>query len=108
MRVLVTGITGMLGKDIASQLSQFSGYEIFGISRSEVSIGNIISGDLADTDFLKQYLKSINPDLIIHCAASVNVDACEENKNYTNQLHVEATKVLATFSSNTKLVYIST
>jgi dTDP-4-dehydrorhamnose reductase len=108
-KVLVTGSSGMLGKDIVIELS--NNYEVFGISRTEskvLSNSREFLGDLTDKDFLQKVLTNVNPNIIIHCAAFVNVDKCEENKEYVKLLHINATEQLASFNPNAKFIYIST
>jgi dTDP-4-dehydrorhamnose reductase len=108
-KILVTGSSGMLGKDIVSEFS--NDYEVFGISRTQSKILNNnreFLGDLTDKNFLKKVLEKINPDIIVHCAAFVNVDKCEENKEYVKLLHVDASEQLASFNPNAKFIYIST
>lgn len=48
--------------------------------------------------------------MVIHCAAIVNVDLCEENVELATELHVETTKAMADYlgSSDGRLIYIST
>lgn len=109
MRILVTGSSGMLGKDVATLFSKDNANEVYGISRtgSVDGISNI-KADLTHAQSLKKQLDFIQPELIIHCAASVNVDACEGNRAQADLLHVESTRLLATYSEHPRLVYIST
>jgi len=106
-KVLITGITGMLGKDIRETFSKE--YEVFGISREEQNQKNIFCGDIKDDNFTNYLLKQIDPEIIIHCAAIVNVDACELNSEEAERLHVSSTVNLASYKKNrTKFIYIST
>ena len=61
-RVLVTGSNGMLGRSVFNQFKR-SGIEVTGVTRSQVDLTNY-----AET--LKIFSK-YQPDLVIHCAASV-------------------------------------
>ena len=47
------------------------------------------------------------PDVIINCAALVDVDACEFNRDYAYTLHVETTAFLAKTYPNAYFIYIS-
>tara|TARA_B110001450_G_scaffold117154_1_gene110708 strand:- start:788 stop:1693 length:906 start_codon:yes stop_codon:yes gene_type:complete len=111
MRVAVTGASGMLGSAI---LRQFSGrFELFALARSHGYIDENVTWacfDLLDTNLLETWLKENTPDIIIHCAANVNVDECEKNRDKTSALHVGVTSVLANYCSrfSKKLLYIST
>ncbi len=111
MRIGVTGASGMLGKALLSQLSK--SHQIFATSRNAGIQGKNIKWDcfdLTNLDLLKIWLNKNDLDIVIHCAAIVDVDFCEENFNLSKALHVDTTKVISNYmqSSNGKLVYIST
>ena len=66
--------------------------------------------NLTDKNLLESWLNTYKPDLVIHCAAIVNVDFCEENINLTKDLHLETTRTIANYMqfSGGRLIYIST
>ncbi len=111
-RVLITGSSGMLGKDIVKVLSEDNNFLIYGFDKrfnSKMHKDQQIIGDLTDFDFLTNNLNKISPDIIIHCAAIVNLNICEENKKAADALHCEVTNILSSFNSkSTKFIYIST
>jgi dTDP-4-dehydrorhamnose reductase len=112
-RVLVTGASGMLGKDFISLFSESGGYDIYTnqIDHEEILKDrdiNSLTFDLTDTSLFAGYLKEIQPDLIIHCAAIVNVDRCENDKDHALRLHCETVNQIALHAVSAKLVYIST
>ncbi len=110
-KVLITGSSGMLGKDIFSSFSKMN-YSVFGVDlvKSEKLPDNYqLTGDLTNVFFLSSVLKKIKPDIIIHCAAIVNLHTCEEKKDLAYGLHVKVTQRLAQFNpGKTKIIYIST
>jgi dTDP-4-dehydrorhamnose reductase len=109
-KVLVTGASGMLGARIAEYIQQSATFEVYGVARKNI-IGkyNYRQLDLLDKYVVKEVLNELNPDTIIHCAANVNLNDCEVNKENANSLHVEATETLASFKSGEcKIIYIST
>jgi dTDP-4-dehydrorhamnose reductase len=88
-------------------------YEIFATSRSlgiERENTQWELFDLTDLQRLDDWLISIKPDVVIHCAAMVDVDECEKNKDIAKSLHIKTTEVIARKlqKSNGQLVYIST
>ncbi|MDY0277627.1 MAG: sugar nucleotide-binding protein, partial [Acholeplasma sp.] len=91
-RVLITGSSGMLGKDIVDEMLNRNEFDIYGISRSQKINSRIKEYvcDLVDFKRVKEILSEIEPDIIIHCAANVNVDSCEKNKNAAYQINSEA------------------
>jgi dTDP-4-dehydrorhamnose reductase len=111
MRIGITGASGMLGGVLATHLSKT--HEIFATSRSKgVENKNIKWNcfDLTDIVLLNKWLEKTKPDMVIHCAAIINVDLCEESFDLAMQLHFETTKVIASYlgRNNGKLIYIST
>ena len=112
MKVLITGSSGMLGKDIVEILSNNINCSVYGFSRTvnpRFGDDHQVIGDLTDFEFLSSSLEKINPDVIIHCAAIVNVDECETNKRVAEALHRDVTGILARYKSgSTRFIYIST
>ncbi len=111
MKIGITGASGMLGTALVSRLSKI--HEIFATSRSKGVEGQNIEWscfDLTDTTLLNKWLEVAKPDLVIHCAAIVNVDACEGNIELVKKLHIETTKVMVNYLdiNNGRLIYIST
>ena len=110
-RVLITGIAGLLGSNLALYFKEKA--ELFGIlNRNKISIPNVslFNCDIQNKDKITGILWNIRPDIIIHCAAETNVDYCEENRRQAYRLNAIATKYLANYSkmSSCKLIYLST
>jgi dTDP-4-dehydrorhamnose reductase len=88
-------------------------HEIFATSRGKgIERENIEWScfDLTNTALLNKWLNKIKPDIVIHCAAMVNVGLCEDNVELATKLHVETTKVMVNYldSNDGRLIYIST
>ena len=101
----------MLGSSLVNYLSKF--HDVFATSRSKGIEGKNIEWscfDLTDIVLLDNWLNEVNPDVVIHCAAIVNVDACEDEVELATNLHVKTTKVIANYldTNNGRLIYIST
>lgn len=80
MRVLVLGITGMLGSAVYRTFSHDPTYETWGTMRSagaqqhfaEQSRGRLLSGvDVLDQDALVSVLERIRPDVVINCVGLI-------------------------------------
>ena len=101
MRVLVTGASGQLGKDVVA-LFQQKGHEVMGCSRSELDITNL--------EQCQQVINGFQPDSIIHCAAYTAVDAAETDVDGAYKVNAVGTRnvVVAAERVGAKLVYIST
>jgi dTDP-4-dehydrorhamnose reductase len=111
MKVGITGGSGMLGSALITHLSK--SYRVFATSRGKGEEGINIKWDcfnLTDITLLNEWLETIKPDVIIHCAAIVNVDLCEDNVKLATKLHIETTEVMVNYldSNGGRLIYIST
>tara|TARA_B100000700_G_C15058606_1_gene864295 strand:- start:2553 stop:3362 length:810 start_codon:yes stop_codon:yes gene_type:complete len=95
--VLITGTTGMLGKQFLS---------FFKDKYKNVYTLNRQDGDLLNFHFVKDYICKIDPDIIIHCIADTNLERCEKQEKQTLLLHCGLTHCLS--SNDCKVVYIST
>lgn len=101
MKVLVTGVNGQLGYDVARELNK-RGHEAIGVDREIM--------DLTISSQIKECIENINPDAIIHCAAYTAVDAAEDNENLCRQVNALATKDIAKCAKklDIPMIYIST
>jgi dTDP-4-dehydrorhamnose reductase len=110
-KIAVTGAAGMLGSALLDYLaarhtlhatSRQIGYQREGIEWEPF--------DLLYTDRLSGWLDRIRPDAVIHCAALVNVDVCEQEPELAAAVHIASTAVIAETISRWQghLVYIST
>ena len=111
MRIGITGASGMLGTALVKHLSKT--HQIFATSRSKGLEGKNIKWncfDLTETVLLNQWLETAKSDIVIHCAAIVNVDACESDVDLATRLHVKTTELIASYLgfNNGRLIYIST
>lgn len=111
LKIAVTGASGMLGSAILDCIADK--HRVFATSRT---IGYCKPGiewqtfDLLDREKLICWLVEIKADIVIHCAAIVNVDDCERESVLAKVLHAEATALIADTISrwNGRLIYIST
>ncbi|OGT37973.1 MAG: hypothetical protein A3F11_03110 [Gammaproteobacteria bacterium RIFCSPHIGHO2_12_FULL_37_14] len=111
LKIAITGASGMLGSAILDCLDD--GHSIFATSRTT---GYRRPGvqwrqfDLLDKEKLTRWLIEIKPDVVIHCAAIINVDSCERESILAEALHVGSTAVINDTIAdwNGRLIYIST
>lgn len=109
-KLLITGITGMLGKAIYRYFVQNEENKIYGVSRQlDYLLPNVemIYGDLASDECIDSF-KDISFECIIHCSAEVNVNLCETDKEHAYKSNVKATKNLFSTVYAKKYLYIST
>ena len=111
MRIGVTGASGMLGTALIDELTHK--YKVFATSRSRGYEKDGVQWecfDLTNLQKLDRWLVNTRPDVIVHCAAMVNVDECENNAEFAKKLHIDTTSTIANYlnQENKKLIYIST
>lgn len=109
--MLITGATGLLGRNIALLAAQK--YELFGVARS---FGAFPAGcipiylDLENRVATLRCANECLPDVIVHCAAMTDVDRCEAEADAARKLNVGASRTLAEWAATkgSLFVYIST
>ena len=121
MKIFVTGVAGQLGHDVMNEL--FSrGYEGIGSDLAQnyagvqdetyVTKAEYVSMDITDKASVDEIIKSIHPDVVIHCAAWTAVDAAEEEDKIekVRAINADGTKNIALVCKelDCKMVYIST
>lgn len=102
----------MLGEKIVSFFSLSSSYKVFATYRNEKLLSNDNikweKVDLNNRADLNKILTLVKPDIIIHCAANVNLEQCELDIADANYMHSNIIKEFYISSPNSKFVYIST
>ena len=99
-KVFLTGGTGQLGKEIINILKDE--YLIYAPKKEEI--------DLENFEKIYDYLKNINPDIIILSGAYTDVDKAEEEKEKVYKINFLSTKefVKYAFCYDKILIFIST
>lgn len=100
-RVLVTGVTGQLGHDVAAELARRGATVIRGTRREM---------PLAEGAVCASFVERARPETVIHCAAYTAVDQAEEDAALCHKLNAEATGAIAAACRRigAKLLYLST
>lgn len=101
MKILVTGVKGQLGYDVAKELEK-RGTEVVGVDVDEM--------DITDEAAVHRVIVEAAPDAVIHCAAYTAVDAAEENEEMCRRVNADGTKYIAGVCRelDIKMLYIST
>lgn len=112
-RILITGCKGQLGTEIQKQLRL--GYSEIGSIPESLKHADVVPIDLDTLDLsklseVKEYVRNVNPDIIINCAAFTNVDGCETNHDVAFQANALGPRnlALAAEECGAKLVHVST
>ena len=106
--LLVTGCNGFLGSSIINKLKQ--DFNITGIDKYTVNKSLDIKYyeiDVTNKMEIQSFINKTEFDIIIHCAALINVDFCEENYQQAYDINAIGTKNLVK-DFNGLFIYIST
>ena len=88
MRVLVTGASGLLGLNLASEAAKF--HSVFGqVNRHLIRPKSfaVLHSDLLSPGAVESLLEETQPDWVVHCAALANLDVCEADPALADQLN---------------------
>ena len=121
MKVFVTGVAGQLGHDVMNELAS-RGYVGVGTDLAEsysgiqdgtyVTMAEYVSLDITNSEAVMNTIKSIKPDVVVHCAAWTAVDLAEDEDKQAKvkAINVDGTQNIANACKeiDAKMVYIST
>ncbi|KAK5993442.1 Methionine adenosyltransferase 2 subunit beta [Cladobotryum mycophilum] len=107
--VLVTGATGLLGREVAAAF-RLRGWNVKGTGYSRADGVDILKVDLGSTASVAKALDEIKPQVIVHCAAQRFPDKVDKDPEGARALNVVASKSLASLAAarGIFLIYIST
>lgn len=100
-KILVTGCNGQLGREIQKE------YENDGAMLICTDMGDL---DISDNEQVMRYVRDLQPDVIMNCAAYTAVDACENEWDLAYRTNAIGPRNLAIAARETgaKLMHIST
>jgi len=109
MKVVVTGASGLLGRQVFAEFSSLLSCSVVGLGFSRAST-NITKLDLTDEAATVALLNELKPDVVIHSAAQRFPDKVEKDFEAARDLNVAVSRRLAALCSklNARLIYIST
>lgn len=121
MKIFVTGVAGQLGHDVMNELAS-RGYTGIGTDLAETYSGiqdgtyvtkaEYMPLDITNAEDVMKTIQSVNPDVVVHCAAWTAVDLAEDEDKQAKvkAINVDGTKNIADACKkvDAKMVYIST
>ncbi|SMC73443.1 dTDP-4-dehydrorhamnose reductase [Papillibacter cinnamivorans] len=101
MKVLVTGATGQLGRDMVRRLR---------LKKIPCLGAGSETFDLKDREETFSAVRAYRPDAVIHCAAYTAVDKAEEDRELCRAVNADGTRnvAMACREAGAKLLYLST
>ncbi|MFC1651016.1 dTDP-4-dehydrorhamnose reductase [Candidatus Latescibacterota bacterium] len=111
MKVLITGITGRVGRSLLAYKPENIDIELLLEPGAEKMPGYAwYRSDITDHDKTVMAVTCADPDVVIHLAAMTNVDKCEEGPEKAHNINCIGTENIAKSCSEcgAKLVYLST
>ena len=109
LKVLVTGSSGLVGRQVVKDLSNT--HQVFSCyNESKPEYGDSVKMDLKNREMISSILTEKKPDIVIHLGAMTGVDLCEKEKTSASEINTKATEIIAKECSklNSFLVYVST
>lgn len=99
--IIVTGVKGQLGYDVVKEMNKRN------IACKGIDIDDL---DITDRDAVFSFLRAVNPDAVIHCAAWTAVDKAEDEVEKCTAVNVGGTEniALACKELGVEMMYFST
>ena len=110
-RILVSGVSGFLGRYVALSLKDHHAvlgiYHRHGIALDACQLARL---DITDVEAVRQTCRAFRPDVVVHTAALGDVDLCERHPEQAHRVNVQGTEAMAQGAAavGAKLIYIST
>ncbi|MGB3908706.1 MAG: sugar nucleotide-binding protein [Methanomethylovorans sp.] len=101
MKILVIGSTGLLGQALTCEIKK-RGIDVIGMARS----GADIACDVADKRSLEKNIFCVEPDIIINCAAMVDLNKCEEKPEYAYMVNARPASIISNIAINKSLYFV--
>jgi len=111
LKILITGISGMLGVDLYQALGEE--HEVVGLDTRDFPCAPfppVNKVDITELEVIKELFFQLAPHFVIHTAAYTGVDGCERNPDRAHRVNALGTRniALACQKKNIPLVYVST
>lgn len=108
MKILITGAEGLLGSNLSTMYAK--GHEVYATDIVAPKIHGCLNYklDILNKEDLK-IIEDKRPDILVHCAALVDVDYCEQHPEEAEKINSLGTKNIAEAArkSDSYLVHIS-
>jgi dTDP-4-dehydrorhamnose reductase len=108
--VLITGASGMLGSNICFSLGKnFNVTGTYFSNKPNINNVHMIKMDIRNKKRCQKVIKTIDLDIVIHCAAITDMDLCETNQILAYDVNTFGTEnILDSINKDCHFIYIST
>lgn len=110
MRLLITGATGLIGRDLSSIIIAL-GHEVYVAQHKTIpEFGTRIKLDIMDEESIQRCFERVKPEVTIHLAALTDVDQCEKDRELALQMNSRSAESIAKASrkNGSHLIHVST
>ena len=107
MRLLVTGVNGLLGSNVASTAVAY-GWDFAGTYHSDAPAFDapLHRLDVVDDGRFADVVREHQPDAVVNCAAMTDVDECERNPERASRVNATAPGELARIAASVDAAFV--
>ena len=110
MKLLITGVSGLLGINLAQET--MTEHDIVGVDRGKLTNApfKILKANVLDAGAVDSILDDARPNWMINCAALADLEACDDNPELARRLNIDlpAQMAKACKARGISFVHIST
>lgn len=107
-KLLLTGASGFLGYHLLRLATDWEVYGIYHANQFHFNRATSLKCDIANYIELGNYFEDIEPDAVIHTAAIADANFCQENKELSDLINVDAARNMAGICSDYRIPFAFT
>ncbi len=107
-KLLITGASGFLGYHLLRLASDWEIYGLYHRHPAALTGATLLPCDITNYHELGNYMEDIEPDAIIHTAAIADANYCQQQKEQSYEVNVQATVNLAGIASDYQIPFVFT